>query len=54
VPRSDGELYAALNRRARRYVAAHPWSVGKAFFYNGITRVWDLRPPGDMLFEVPF
>jgi len=54
VPRSDGELYAALNRRARRYVAAHPWSLPKAFFYNGITRVWDLRAPGDVLFEVPF
>lgn len=54
VPRSDGALYAALNRRAREYVAAHPDSVLQAFFYNGITRVWDLRPPGDVLFEVPF
>ena len=48
-PLSDGELYAAFTRRTRAYVAAHPESVPLAFFWNGITRTWDLRRPGNIL-----
>jgi hypothetical protein len=54
VRRSDGELYEAANARVRDYISAHPSSLPKAFFYNGITRLWDLRPPGDVLYEVRF
>jgi hypothetical protein len=53
-PRSDGALYHALNSRAKRYVSGHPAAVPKAFFWNGITRLWDLRRPSHVLNEVHF
>ena len=51
---SDGELYAAFSARARAYVADHPDAVPKAFFWNGITRVWDLRRPRHTLAQVRY
>ena len=53
-PRSDGSLYAALNSRADAYIRKHPASVPKAFYWNGITRLWDLRSPSQVLDEVRF
>ena len=52
TPRSEGEFYAELNRRAREYLEEHPTAFFKALYYNGFTRLWDLRPPGDVLREV--
>jgi dolichyl-phosphate-mannose-protein mannosyltransferase len=54
VRRTDGALYRELNHRAFDYVKDHPSSVPKAFFYNGILRLWDVRPPGQALDETPF
>ena len=45
VPRSDGELYRDLNALAWDYVREHPSSVPKAFFWNGLSRLWDVRRP---------
>jgi 4-amino-4-deoxy-L-arabinose transferase-like glycosyltransferase len=45
VPRSDGELYRDLNRLAWDYVREHPLSVPQAFFWNGLSRLWDVRRP---------
>jgi hypothetical protein len=51
---SEGELYHELNRRGRAYLADHPTAFVKALYYNGVTRLWDLRPPEDALREVSF
>jgi hypothetical protein len=53
-PRSDGDLYNELNSRMWDYIKDHPSSVPKAFFYNGVSRLWDLRPPGQALDETGF
>lgn len=53
-PRSDGALYSALNSRVTSYIRKHPASVPKALFWNGITRLWDLQSPGQVLDEVRF
>jgi 4-amino-4-deoxy-L-arabinose transferase-like glycosyltransferase len=53
-PRSDIALRSALLSRARHYVADHPFSVVEAFFWNGLTRFWDIRRPRHVLAEVPF
>ena len=52
--RSEGELYHELQERAQAYLRDHPTAFVKALYYNGVTRLWDLRPPGDALREVPF
>jgi hypothetical protein len=51
---SDIELRRILLSRASDYIQAHPFSVVEAFFWNGITRFWDLRKPRHVLDEVPF
>jgi 4-amino-4-deoxy-L-arabinose transferase-like glycosyltransferase len=51
-PHTDGEIYSTLNRRSLDYIRAHPSSVPKAFFYNGVLRLWDLRSPDAVLAEV--
>jgi hypothetical protein len=53
-PRTDGELYQELNRRTANYIREHPGSVLRAFWANGVIRLYDLRPPGKALNEVPF
>jgi 4-amino-4-deoxy-L-arabinose transferase-like glycosyltransferase len=49
---SDAELRRTLRDRAFDYIRAHPASVPKAFFWNGITRLWDVRRPHHILEEV--
>ncbi len=53
-PLSDVTLYDKLQQRAIDYVKAHPISLAKAFFWNGITRLWDLRSRSKSMVEVPF
>ena len=53
-PLSEPEFRSLGQELARDYIADHPASVPKAFFWNGIVRFWDLRPPGDALDEVAF
>jgi hypothetical protein len=50
----DGELHTEMMKRARVYSEDHPSSVLKAFWWNGIVRTWDLRPPHRVLDEVAF
>jgi hypothetical protein len=54
APRSDGAFYKELNKRTFDYIGDHPSSVPKAFWHNGVLRLWDLRKPSEALFEVPF
>ncbi|MDQ3936884.1 MAG: glycosyltransferase family 39 protein [Actinomycetota bacterium] len=44
-PLTDGEFRAELRKRAFDYIEDHPEAIPKAFFWNGITRNWDLRRP---------
>lgn len=53
-PRSDAALRAELIRRARVYVSDHPAAVLGAFFWNGLSRLWDIRRPARALDEVHF
>jgi hypothetical protein len=49
---SDAELRRTLRDRSIDYIKQHPASVPKAFFWNGITRLWDVRRPHHILEEV--
>jgi 4-amino-4-deoxy-L-arabinose transferase-like glycosyltransferase len=53
-PLSDVEFRRRLSKVARDYVKDHPSAVPKAFFWNGLSRLWDIRHPGRALDEVPF
>lgn len=53
-PLDDAELRAELRDRAFEYIEDHPSSVPKAFFWNGLTRFWDVRDPNEALNEVQF
>jgi 4-amino-4-deoxy-L-arabinose transferase-like glycosyltransferase len=44
-PLSDGEFRDVLRKRAFDFIEEHPESVPQAFFWNGITRNWDIRRP---------
>jgi hypothetical protein len=44
-PLSDGELREIERRRTFDYIEKHPESVAKAFFWNGLSRTWDVRRP---------
>ena len=48
---SEVKIRSILRRRAINYIKAHPSSVPKAFFWNGLTRLWDVRHPGYVLDE---
>jgi 4-amino-4-deoxy-L-arabinose transferase-like glycosyltransferase len=51
-PRPDEiELRRRLYDEGLEYVRDHPSSVPKAFFWNGITRFWDVRRPSHVLDE---
>ncbi len=52
--RTDGELYKELNSRMFDYIKDNPSSVPKAFYWNGIRRLWDLRSPADAVYETQF
>jgi 4-amino-4-deoxy-L-arabinose transferase-like glycosyltransferase len=51
---SEADLHTEMLSRAKDYIEDHPSSVPKAFFWNGIVRTWDLRPPARVLDEAPF
>lgn len=53
-PTSELEFRSRLQQRARSYVLDHPESVPQAFFWNGISRLWDLRRPARALDEPAF
>lgn len=51
---SEVELRRILRSRSFDYIKAHPDSVPKAFFWNGLSRFWDVRRPARILHEVSF
>jgi 4-amino-4-deoxy-L-arabinose transferase-like glycosyltransferase len=53
-PRSDLKLRSQLIHRATDYISAHPASLAKAFFWNGLSRLWDIRHRSHALVEVRF
>jgi 4-amino-4-deoxy-L-arabinose transferase-like glycosyltransferase len=50
----EDELRAKLNHNAWEWIKAHPDSLPKAFFWNGLSRFWDIRRPFNVLREVPY
>lgn len=53
-PLSDIELHSKLIGAAESYIEAHPSSLLGAFFWNGLSRLWDIRGRRYSLAEVPF
>jgi hypothetical protein len=53
-PVSDLKFRALLQGAARHYIAQHPASLPQAFFWNGLSRLWDVRRPARALEEVRF
>lgn len=53
-PLTELELRSRYDQLASDYIKAHPLSVPQAFFWNGLSRFWDVRRPGHALAEVPF
>lgn len=47
------ELRDELQSRAIDYIKDHPTSVIEAFWWNGISRTWEIRRPQRVLDEVP-
>jgi 4-amino-4-deoxy-L-arabinose transferase-like glycosyltransferase len=48
---SEVEIYRMLRSRAFDYIRANPEAVPQAFFWNGLTRLWDVRRPRHILDE---
>jgi 4-amino-4-deoxy-L-arabinose transferase-like glycosyltransferase len=53
-PTSDHEFASRLRKLGTDYVRAHPTSVFKAFYWNGINRTFDVRSPTAGQYEAPF
>jgi 4-amino-4-deoxy-L-arabinose transferase-like glycosyltransferase len=53
-PLPDDELRNELRDNALEYIGDHPSSLLKAFFWNGLSRFWDVRDPDEALSEVQF
>jgi 4-amino-4-deoxy-L-arabinose transferase-like glycosyltransferase len=49
----EDELRDRLNDNAVEWIKDHPDALPKAFFWNGLTRFWDIRRPSTALSEVP-
>jgi 4-amino-4-deoxy-L-arabinose transferase-like glycosyltransferase len=53
-PLSDVTLRARLIQAGTTYIEHHPASVPAAFFWNGLSRLWDVRRQSRALVDVPF
>jgi hypothetical protein len=53
-PVDDAEVRSLGQELARDYIADHPTSVLEAFYWNGLSRFWDIRRPSHSLNEVAF
>jgi O-antigen/teichoic acid export membrane protein len=49
----DAELAKRLRSRGLEYIEEHPFSVVEAFYWNGLSRFWDIRKPARALDDVP-
>jgi 4-amino-4-deoxy-L-arabinose transferase-like glycosyltransferase len=50
----DPELRSELQDLALDYIEEHPLSVAEAFYWNGLSRYWDIRRPSNVVAEAPF
>ena len=50
---SDAEWQRALRRRTFEFIADHPDSVPKAFWWNGIKRTWNVQRPSNAVLGAP-
>ena len=50
-PIPDARLREILRDRAFDYIRENPSSVPKAFFWNGLSRLWDVRRPAHIMGE---
>ena len=50
-PVGDGELRSELQQAAFDYISDHPLSVLEAFYWNGLSRFWDVRRPAHAIDE---
>jgi 4-amino-4-deoxy-L-arabinose transferase-like glycosyltransferase len=53
-PLGDVELHRRLIERTRDYIRDHPGSLPLAFFWNGLSRLWDVRRPSNAKYEIRF
>jgi 4-amino-4-deoxy-L-arabinose transferase-like glycosyltransferase len=53
-PVPDPELRSELQELALDYIEEHPFSVAEAFYWNGLSRYWDIRRPSNVVAEAPF
>ena len=53
-PLDDAELRSELQEAGWEYISDHPDSLAKAFFWNGLSRFWDVRRPAQAIDEAPF
>lgn len=53
-PTSDHGFRSRLRKLATDYISAHPSSVVKALWWNGINRTFDVRTPPSAQYEAPF
>lgn len=53
-PIPDAEFREELQSRALDYIKEHPSSVPKAFFWNGLSRTWNIFRPQYALHEAAF
>jgi hypothetical protein len=51
---TDAEVHSKLENLGLDYISEHPASLLEAFYWNGLTRFWDVRRPSNALAEVPF
>jgi 4-amino-4-deoxy-L-arabinose transferase-like glycosyltransferase len=49
---SDAEVRRELIGEATDYISEHPLSVLEAFYWNGLSRFWDVRRPGRAIDDV--
>lgn len=53
-PLPDRVWRSRAQHRAIEYIRAHPEAVPQAFFWNGLSRLWDIRRPSHALLEDRF
>jgi 4-amino-4-deoxy-L-arabinose transferase-like glycosyltransferase len=53
-PVDDATLRSELTEAGFDYIRDHPFSVVEAFYWNGLSRFWDVRRPSHAVDEVPF
>jgi 4-amino-4-deoxy-L-arabinose transferase-like glycosyltransferase len=53
-PLDELTLHSKLLHLGLSYIGAHPTSMLGAFFWNGLSRLWDIRHRSRSLAEVPF